>query len=166
MKFDFSILFSPRVLVGAMAIALLALAVTCIGLELSMSSLISGDIRALMTVIPAPSGTPLPTFTPTIDPHAPTPTPTPAPGQITIGSYIQIKGTEGQGLRIRSAPGLNGNPLFMGFDAEVFVVNDGPRQADGYTWYYLVAPYDTTRAGWAASDFFSMIPPPEDTETP
>lgn len=116
-----------------------------------------------MTVIPAPSGTALPTFTPTIDPNAPTPTSTPAPGQIAIGSYVQITGTDGLGLRIRSAPGLTGEQLFMGLDAEVFVVNDGPRREDGYTWYYLVAPYDTSRAGWAASDFFTMIPAPAPT---
>ena len=55
---------------------------------------------------------------------------------------------------------MNSDQLFLGYDAEVFVVKDGPRQADGYTWYYLVAPYDDTRAGWAASNFLNIIPAP------
>ncbi len=34
------------------------------------------------------------------------------------------------------------------------------KQADGYTWWYLVAPYDSTRAGWAAADFLAVVPSP------
>ncbi len=161
MKFDFSAFLSLRAIGGAIFIAMVALLVTLIWMELSAPPPTSGDVVALLTVIPAPSGTPLPPLTPTIDPNAPTLTPTLAPGQIAIGSYVQIKGTDGLGLRIRSAPGLAGAQLFLGFDAEVFVVKDGPRQVDGYTWYNLVAPYDANRAGWAASDFFTIIPPPE-----
>jgi hypothetical protein len=161
MKLDFSAVLTPRAIGGALIIATMALLLTFLGIELSAPPPASGDVVALLTVIPAPSGTPLPPPTPTLDPNAPTITPTLAPGQIAIGSYVQIKGTEGLGLRIRSAPGLNSNQLFLGYDAEVFVVNGGPRQADGYTWYSLVAPYDVTRTGWAASDFFTIIPPPQ-----
>lgn len=161
MKFDFSSILKPRVFIGIIAIAVLALIVTCVLIEWFAPRAASGDVIALLTVIPAPSGTPLPPPTPTVDLNAPTATPTLAPGQIAVGSYVQIKGTDGLGLRIRSAPGLNGNPLFIAFDAEVFLVNGGPRQSDGYTWYSLVAPYDETRTGWAASDFFTIIPPPQ-----
>jgi hypothetical protein len=63
-------------------------------------------------------------------------------------------------LRIRSDPGLTGEPVFLGFDSEVFIVEDGPREVDGYVWWYLVAPYDDTRAGWAAADFLSYVPSP------
>jgi hypothetical protein len=73
---------------------------------------------------------------------------------------VQISGTDGEGLRIRSQPSLNGEPVFLGYDSEVFIVQDGPREADGYTWWYLVAPYDDTRAGWAAANFLSYIPAP------
>jgi hypothetical protein len=94
--------------------------------------------------------------TATIDPFAPTPVPT----GIALGNYVQISGTDGEGLRIRSEPGLDGNPDFLGFDSEVFIVRDGPVALDGYVWWYLVAPYDETRAGWAAADFLSYIPSP------
>ena len=87
-------------------------------------------------------------------------TPTPE-GQIGIGSYVQIIGTEGAGLRIRKDPGQSGDTVFIGEEEEIFLVKDGPRDADGYTWWYLIAPYDETRAGWAAADYLASVPAPE-----
>ena len=86
-------------------------------------------------------------------------TPTPI-GQIGIGAYVQITGTEGAGLRIRATPGQNGDTVFLGEEEEIFKVKDGPQQADGHTWWYLVAPYDETRAGWAAADYLAVVPAP------
>ena len=107
-------------------------------------------------MISAPTATPNVTPTATIDPFAPSPTPT----GLAIGTYAQITGTGGDGLRIRSTPGLTGEPVFLGLDSEVFLVQDGPREADGYMWWYLVAPYDEARTGWAAADFLTYIPAP------
>jgi hypothetical protein len=107
-------------------------------------------------MISAPTATSSAPPTPTIDPFAPSPTPT----GIAVGAYAQITGTGGEGLRIRSQPGLIGEPVFLGFDTEVFIVEDGPRELDGYVWWYLVAPYDEGRAGWAAADFLTFIPAP------
>ncbi len=161
MNFDLRSILTSRVAAGALGLATLLLILTFVWIEWSAPPPASGEVFAILTVIPAPSGTPVPRPTTTLDPNIPTPAPTPAPGEIALGSYVQIKGTEGQGLRIRSAPGLNSDQLFLGYDAEVFVVKDGPRQADGYSWYQLVAPYDETRTGWAASDFLNIIPPPQ-----
>lgn len=105
MKFDFSAILKLRVLVGAISIGVFALIVTCLAIELFMQKPIAADVMAQMTMIPAPSGTPQPPPTPTIDPDAPTATPTLAPGQIATGSYVQIKGTDGLGLRITRQPG-------------------------------------------------------------
>lgn len=117
-----------------------------------------GFAPADLTMIPAPTHTPAATTVPTFDPNLVTPTL--EANTVGIGGYVQITGTEGEGLRIRSAPGLNGETVFRGEEAEVFVVKDGPQSADGYTWWYLVAPYDDTRAGWAAADFLAVVPPP------
>ena len=87
-------------------------------------------------------------------------TPTLAANTIGIGGYVQITGTEGQGLRIRLSAGLNAETVFRGEESEVFLVKDGPQIADGYTWWYLVAPYDETRAGWSAADFLAVVPSP------
>ncbi|MEW6403821.1 MAG: hypothetical protein AB1649_18655, partial [Chloroflexota bacterium] len=117
-----------------------------------------GFAPADMTMIPAPTHTPLVTPAPTNDPLLATPTL--AAGTIGIGGYVQISGTEGEGLRIRSAAGLNTETVFRGEEAEVFIVRDGPQEVDGYVWWYLVAPYDETRAGWAAADFLAVVPAP------
>ena len=117
-----------------------------------------GFAPADLTMIPAPTHTPLVSPVPTVDPSLVTPTL--APNTIGIGGYVQISGTEGEGLRIRSAAGLNSDTVFRGEEAEVFVVRDGPQEVDGHIWWYLVAPYDDTRAGWAAADFLAVVPSP------
>ncbi len=114
-----------------------------------------------LTIIPAPTstpGVPPPTLTP-IPPTA-APTFTPGPGQIAVGVYVQIHDTGEEGLNIRSEPGLASDVIFSGYDAEVFLVTDGPQEADGYTWWYLTASYDATRFGWAAQDFLEVVETP------
>ncbi|MBT3323380.1 MAG: hypothetical protein HN392_13930 [Anaerolineae bacterium] len=110
---------------------------------------------AALTLIPGPTSTPLVTITPTHDPALGTATP--LPGKIVLGTYVQISGTDGEGLRLRGVPGLQGEHLFLGFDTELFQVIDGPQESDGYIWWYLLAPYDATRVGWAAADFLVSV---------
>lgn len=112
---------------------------------------------AFATILPMPSTQERDEFIGGVDPYQPTPTPTARPGEILIDSVVQVHGTEGTGLRFRQSPGLSGVELFMGFDTEVFNVLDGPRQADGYTWYYLAALNDANRKGWAVSQFLTNI---------
>ncbi len=117
---------------------------------------------AVIHIIPAPSATlEPPTITPT--PYS-TPTsaipPSPAPGVISVGSYVKISNTDGDGLRLRSEPGFKGNILLLGAEAEVFQVTEGPKDIDGYTWWYLVGPYDANRKGWAASNYLSVVQKP------
>jgi hypothetical protein len=151
-------LLNRRVILGAILIAGLLLLITAlsIGFDTTPRSSDVGFAPANLTVIAAPTVTSNSPPTPTIDPFAPTPVPT----GIAIGNYVQISGTDGEGLRIRSEPGLNSESAFLGFDSEVFIVQDGPVVLDGYVWWYLVAPYDETRTGWAAADFLSYIPSP------
>lgn len=151
-------LFNRRVMLGAILIAGLLLLITIISIGFT-SPLQPSDVGfapANLTVIAAPTVTSDAPPTPTIDPFAPTHAPT----GIAIGNYVQITGTDGEGLRIRSEAGLNSESAFLGFDSEVFLVQDGPVVLDGYVWWFLVAPYDETRNGWAAADFLSYIPSP------
>jgi hypothetical protein len=117
-----------------------------------------GFAPADLTMIPAPTHTHAATIPPTIDPLLATPTFDPT--NIVLNGYVQISGTGSDGLRIRFSAGLNTETVFRGEESEVFVVKDGPQSADGYTWWYLVAPYDDTRAGWAVSEFLAVVPPP------
>lgn len=78
-------------------------------------------------------------------------------GVIDVGAYVQVIGTEGAGLRMRTEPGLDGAINFSAMDSEVFLVIEGPVEEDGYTWWHLEAPYDQTRNGWSASDYLTPI---------
>lgn len=117
---------------------------------------------AALYVIAAPSATPLAPLA------SPTPTPQPTQpnsgdiplGLLAAGAEVQITGTGGDGLRLRADPGLEGTVRFLAIDGEVFQVMDGPRQADGYTWWRLQAPYDPNVTGWAVEDFFVVVSNP------
>ncbi|HUH97658.1 MAG TPA: SH3 domain-containing protein [Anaerolineales bacterium] len=153
-------LFNLWTILGSFACAGLLLIATWIGIGWAHphSSATAGFVAADLTVIPLPTAT-LRVPTPTTDASLAASL-TAQPNQISLNSYVQISGTGTDGLRIRSAPGLNSDTVFRGEESETFIVKDGPRQADGYTWWYLVAPYDSTRAGWAAADFLAVVPSP------
>jgi hypothetical protein len=101
----------------------------------------------------------LPKITPTVYKIERTPANDIDLSQIQVGAYVQISGTEKDGLRLRAGPGTSYNQLFLGMEAEVFKVTDGPESANGFSWWYLVAPYDTSRSGWAASDYLVRVNP-------
>jgi len=116
---------------------------------------------AVLYIIAAPSPTPLAPIVST----TPSPTPTqvtdnPISSTITVGTYVQITGTGGDGLRLRSEPGLSGMVRFLAIDGEVFQVMDGPIELDGYTWWLLQAPYDPNVQGWAVADFMIVVQNP------
>jgi hypothetical protein len=154
---------TPGILIGSFVVAFLLLVISLALLLFTRPSpkaLI--PVTAEVTVIPAPT-----TLPPTPSPAAvqsPTPTsdlpPSPPPGVIATGAYVQITGTGGDGLRLRTEPGLNADVRILGAEAEVFLVQDGPRQVDGYTWWYLVGPYDSTRRGWAVSNYLAVVQNP------
>ncbi|RME05590.1 MAG: hypothetical protein D6803_08600, partial [Anaerolineae bacterium] len=118
-------------------------------------------ITAALTVIPAPTATPIP-------PTQPLPTPTPAvdvpaaPGEgvLFVGGYVQISGTGGDGLNLRAGPGLSFDPLYLGLEAEVFKVIEGPVQADGYTWWHLQSPSDAAVDGWGVANYLAPVESP------
>ena len=149
--------FTPLTLIVSMilfiGLILIALAILFLGKSPSPDPNLVPDI----TKIPAPTLTARP-LSPTL---SPSPTPTSIfflpEGAIGVGAYVQVIGTGGVGLRMRSAPGLSSTVNFTALDSEVFLVIDGPVVADDYTWWHLEAPYDTTRNGWSASEFLTPI---------
>ena len=155
MNIDLNSILTPRVFWGILSLALffLLLAFGWI-VWTAPPAPQAGNFLAAQTVIPAPTGTALFLATATLEAQPL------AEGEIGLSGYVQIKGTDGQGLRLRSDAGLSTDQLFLGFDSEVFQVKDGPRFKDGHTWWYLVAIYDDSRAGWAAEDFLGYIPAP------
>ena len=156
-KFRWREFFNPVTVLTGIILLIGLILVTLVILFLGRNLNVGGAVTPALTVIPAP------TFTPKSAQPTPIPSVTPTSifflpeGVIGIGAYVQVTGTEGAGLRMRSEPGLDGEVNFTALDAEVFLVIDGPIDADGYTWWHLEAPYDQTRIGWSASDFLTPI---------
>jgi len=113
-------------------------------------------VTAALTIIPSRS-TVTPTSFEILPTDNPNITPTLQPGSIGIGAFVQVSGTEGDGLRLRKEPGLSSEMQFLGLDGELFQVGDGPVDQDGYTWWFVVGSYDETRQGWAAADFLEVV---------
>lgn len=122
----------------------------------------SAASTALITVIAVPTATEIPpTNLPTLEePPAATEFPDPPGGDIAIDAYVQVTGTGGGGLRLREGPGLDRTVRILGAEEEIFLVSDGPQQADNYTWWYLEGPFDETRHGWAVSNFLHVVQNP------
>jgi hypothetical protein len=135
--------------------ALVALAVAALGWILLFAAplprLPAEAVPPYFTVYPPPTYTPIPptaTLTPLITPT--TALPTVVPGTIGIGAMVEV--TE-DGLRLRDAPSLTGKILSQASAHELFTVIEGPRDADGYTWWLLQGVYDTSRQGWAVENY-------------
>ncbi|GAB4578896.1 MAG: hypothetical protein Fur0022_16330 [Anaerolineales bacterium] len=155
------IIFSPWVFIGAIGFAAIwigAVVWTFYALQPTPST---GVPTAVVIIIPAPTSTPLGILLSTETP-APTPTvpASPVPGVIALGTTVEIVGTGGEGLNLRTSPGLDSNIQYLGFESEVFIVQEGPQEADGLTWWYLVGYFDASRSGWAASNFLQAIQNP------
>jgi hypothetical protein len=118
---------------------------------------------------PGPTVQVLPFATSTlVQPSAPTPSagppsseaptgPESTPLAFGVGDYVEVYGTEGDGLRLRSGPSLDASINAMGMENEVFEVRDGPIHADGYTWWYLVNPYDNSKQGWGVATYLRRL---------
>lgn len=154
---------TPWVLLGAIGIAILLLIITLVILIASRPAPApKGVPTAALFVIPAPTDTiPVPTSAPIaiLTPASDVPLP-PPPGVIAVGSFVQVTGTGVDGLRLRADHSLDSKTDFLGMDTEVFQITDGPQEADGYLWWYLVAPADQQRRGWGVANYLITIANP------
>jgi hypothetical protein len=116
-------------------------------------------VTAALTVIPAPTITPIQAVI-TEETGFDTEIPQTTPGLISLDAFVKVSGTGGAGLRLRSSPGLQGTPQYLGLEDEIFKVESGPEEADGYTWWYLVAPFESNRKGWAAANYLEIVQEP------
>jgi hypothetical protein len=142
--------------VGGALLGLLVLAVFIIVLPLLARSEPTSLPSPVVTVVAFPSATPLPTETliptATAEPTAASTSP-PSQTGFQIGQLVEITGTEGDGLRLRQSAGLGADILLVALENEVFEVNDGPVEQDGYVWWFLINPYDSSKRGWGVSNY-------------
>lgn len=148
-----------RVIAGALVTASLLLLLTLLPLLATRSrSAAPGEATVVLTLVAANTSTPTaPAAAPIQSPGAGTEAPTPPPGVVSVGAFVQVVGTGGDGLRLRDQPSLAGQVLMLGSEAEIFRVEEGPREADGYTWWYLVGPFDANRKGWAVVNYLQAV---------
>lgn len=160
---QFGSLINLWVIAGALLITLLLLVTTYFAVWIIRDDTApASTATAILNIIYVPTNalemnTPTPIMTST--PTTPIP-PSPPPGVIAVGAFVQVSGTGGDGLRLRSAPTLDGEIQFLGYEAEVFQVQDGPRSSDGYTWWFLVAPYDQAISGWGVANYMVVVQNP------
>lgn len=152
-------LLTPPILISAVGMGCLILAVGIMGARVLFARGDDAQANSALTVIAGQTSTPyVPTPTATRFPTATSNIhPTPLPGMIGVGSTVQIFGTEGSGLNIRSEAGLTGTVRFVALDSEIFEVRDGPQVVNDITWWFLVTPLDESRNGWAAADYLSLV---------
>ncbi|MEJ2608335.1 MAG: hypothetical protein P8Z41_16945 [Anaerolineales bacterium] len=47
-----------------------------------------------------------------------------------------------------------------GYENDVFQVEGGPEDRDGYVWWFLVNPYDSSISGWAVENYLRRMENP------
>jgi hypothetical protein len=117
---------------------------------------------AILNIIEAPTETPLApitTPTPVVSPSPSQQVP-PASGDITVGDFVQVSGTGGTGLRLHKTAGVSSEVDYVAIEAEVFLVKDGPLDADGYVWWLLQDPFTDNVVGWGAANYLAVVQNP------
>ncbi len=123
----------------------------------------SADLQTLTPASGQTENVALPEAEPaeTTPPAPATATPIPV---LTVGQSVVVANTQGQGIKLRSLPSLEGVTLEIYADGDAFTVlnPDGdytayPVEADGYRWYRIQVDGnpDENLTGWAAGDFLT-----------
>lgn len=83
---------------------------------------------------------------------------TPTPVGVTLGATIAVSGVDDQQLNVRDIAGVTGSSiLFRADEGEQFLIVDGPRQADGFTWWQIQDVSNNSRTGWAVSNYLTVV---------
>lgn len=81
---------------------------------------------------------------------------TATPVTIEIGKLVLVAGVDGDELNVRDQPGVQGtNIVSRVAEGTILTIVDGPRQADGFTWWQIQST-DQTIKGWAVSNFLQV----------
>jgi len=109
----------------------------------------------IWTPSPAPTRTGSPTPVST-EPVVEDVVPTVSPG-MAVGKSVQIAGTGGSGLNLRSGPGSTAGRMDVALEGEIFVVVAGPEIAGDAEWWQIEDPDDPTRRWWAVANYLAPI---------
>ena len=109
----------------------------------------------IWTPSPAPTRLASPTPVPT-EPAGGDGMPTVSPG-MAVGKSVQVIGTGGSGLNLRSAPGSSAGRMDVALEGEIFVVVAGPEIASDAEWWQIEDPDDPTRRWWAVANYLEPV---------
>ena len=118
-------------------------------------------IPTVVATRPAPTPTGLGDATATSPPSAPTVTIAPPPANVIgVNGWVQVKAVGG--LTLRDAAGKAGAKIMVLANGSTAHVVEGPKSADGFTWWRLdrVDPKNPAVTGWCAGQFLAPIPAP------
>jgi hypothetical protein len=79
---------------------------------------------------------------------------------VAVGDYVQVTGTGGYGLSLRSGPGENYTRMDVAMEGEVFIVVDGPAVGGGSEWWKIRDHEDEAREWWAVASFLEPVAHP------
>jgi hypothetical protein len=150
-----------------LAILVGVLIVLCVLLVLLVRGLGGDGDEEQLTPQPTETGEALPSATVTLitPTSAVTPTetvvlpvgtsePTTAPTEIGPGALVVVQGTKGGGLNLRQQPTTYAKVVTNAREGTVLTVLEGPKEADGYTWWRVRTPDGTE--GWGADDWLVL----------
>lgn len=140
--------------------AIAGVVLTCLALGAGLllrPGLSSAESTPVLTVFPGPTSTWTPADVTDTPEATPTSSPPPSSTELAVGAFVSVAGTEGDGLRMRDQPGLSGTIIRLAVESEVFQIEDGPIDTDGYIWWYVVNPYDPQVTGWVVSNYLQLV---------
>lgn len=76
-------------------------------------------------------------------------------GDVRVGGFVEVRGTAGLGVRVRSGPGLNYTTNKIYEEGTRFKVLEGPQAIDDLQWWRLEDPSGVI--GWAAGDYLTPV---------
>jgi hypothetical protein len=152
-----------KVILGALFFALCFFIILLVLLwSAKAKTIVEIPATALFNIIEVPTETlpaPIKTLTPTLDTYSTQEAPVQG-GEINIGDYVQVSGTGGDGLRLHATAGVTSEVKYIAIDTEVFLVKEGPIDADGYVWWLLQDPYTDNSVGWGVANYLIVVTNP------
>lgn len=128
--------------------------------------LASSGNTILMTATPQPGIAPQiqpPATYVMLGPTLPPPLITTTPESVAVGKLVTVIDVGDQQLNVRDVPGVMGSSIvFRSPEGTRFMVIEGPNLVDGLTWWHIQDPSNSTRTGWAASNYLQVVPQSEE----
>lgn len=79
---------------------------------------------------------------------------------LKAGSWAVVAGTYGNGLRVRTGPGIGEDILTALPEGTSIQIIEGPTSDGTYQWYHITGFDNSGTSGWSVGDFLQAAPPP------